>query len=321
MDVYGMKSKLFRSFMTFLLLLTVVFGNNIALAKDENVEDPKHIKVEIDEYKMIKQTQSMTDEQLQEIGYSPEDIQQLRSYDYVKALKERARLDRKTLKNLNYTDEQIDIFHNFTAKEEQLGSLSSSLSFTEEQLAALSSSMSFDGYLYEWSYTGATSTNKLIQKYNWTWTTAPLNLMEDVIGVGWTPPLLMDYQPSSDIFNTVFYKSAVTGYGTRNITHNFEMKDAAGAASDTFDIASFTQTGALIDWAYHGYGSMSLSYIGAMMTDGGAIVRYGHTFSAFSWEPTISIPWGTALKWTSGTQTEGEKYWRLSNSYNPITIK
>ncbi|MCM1363624.1 MAG: hypothetical protein NC122_08670 [Faecalibacterium sp.] len=95
-----------KKFISIVLAIFVLLSAatvNVAAIDKEN--EKTTVISEWDEYQKIV---SMTDQELKDVGYSEQQIDQIRNFDYEKEIKARAKLDDETLKAYGYTKTEID---------------------------------------------------------------------------------------------------------------------------------------------------------------------------------------------------------------------
>lgn len=103
--------KLSKKILAFVLALILITVIPISVSADE--EDSQTFVV--NEEQIIEELQNMSDEELIEIGYDNEQIEEIRNFDYFEALKQRAALDDETLLLYRYTPEEIEELRDYVA--------------------------------------------------------------------------------------------------------------------------------------------------------------------------------------------------------------
>lgn len=67
----------------------------------------------ISEIEIIKNFKKQNNQELKTQGFSKDEIKEIRNLDPTEELLKRAQLDNKTLKNMGYSNEQIEIFKKY----------------------------------------------------------------------------------------------------------------------------------------------------------------------------------------------------------------
>lgn len=125
----------------------------------------------INEYEEITDLQKNTAEQLQEMGYSASEAEEILNFSYRDALLERASLPESTLKARGYDDEQIAFMKEFASDpngDYDFSVMSVTLKTKKITLVA-----------------GANSSKTKTVKYTWEWSGMPLMAYTDRVAVRW----------------------------------------------------------------------------------------------------------------------------------------
>ncbi len=125
---------------------------------------------EYDYYTLVTELQSHSDQELLDIGYTYDDIEQLRSLSFQTALMERASLDKSVLKNYGYTENEISILKQISHGIMPMNDMS---------LRAVLAQCTGDFTI------NSRSSSQWTLVYTWTWDKAPLFLGNDSVGVSW----------------------------------------------------------------------------------------------------------------------------------------
>lgn len=174
--------KVLKKIITFLMLGIIFFPlNSVSASANSNVA--MTVISEYDMYKQIKET-SVND--LLTAGYSEATIKEYKETDYVGVLFKRAELSKDELINLGYTDDQIEIFQNFTGTEDEINTLSASLTFS---LSYVRSSISNNSTWCD-------------VKVSWSWSQCPIFTQEDIVALAWTDGMYCD---TSSAVNSTYY--------------------------------------------------------------------------------------------------------------------
>lgn len=138
---------------------------------------------------------AMTDSELIEIGYTTEEIEEIREFNMEEALQERAALPNDTLRAYGYTEEQIEILREYDGAP---------LTLDNPVIAATSDCTG------RYSI-GKASTSSISFTYTWSWNIVPLNKMRDTVVVAWegvnaSNNEAIDLTPSTNIMYLHFYE-------------------------------------------------------------------------------------------------------------------
>lgn len=267
------------------LVLTLVMTLNLfgitAMAKDTK---EKHVKSIYNEYECWKKLNGMSSQELRSMNFTDEDIKKIRETDFIKAFKERAKLDEKTLKNMLYTDEQIKILKNFTG--------------TEEQIMALSGGVSLNHFLYYYYYDKAANETYAQVGYSWSWTSMPVMMLTDAIAATWQWVALDDNSINVDTYNTVRYKAK----GSQGYDYMWNPPLVVNPSDLTSEFGVMDPMG---NWAYSGYGAFKLIASGQVNLLP-VKVAYAHTTANIS--PSISFDGMAGISYGTGTGEAGSDY-------------
>lgn len=248
----------------------------------------------MNEYDYWKQLNSMSIQELSRLNISKEDIKYIKEFSFAEKIKERAKLDDKTLKNMHYTDEQIEMLRNFSG--------------TEAEMSVLSASVSMNHFVHYYYYDSSVNETYAKIGFSWNWSSQPLTSgMTDALAGTWQN-LYLDDNYGYDTYSTVRYQlnsgSDLTYYDAPidgdplNFTSEFPF------ALDDYTYA----------WSYSGYGSVKLVGSGqvAMLP---IRIAYAHTFLTLS--PSVSFDGMGGIGFGWGTTNAGSDYavYRLAD-YN-----
>ena len=125
----------------------------------------------INEYLKLKELNKKSESKLREIGYSDQDIKQIREYKeaFSENIDELNELSNEFLSGLGYDNEQINIIRNFDGSEEQMIRASATCTVTRSK----------DSFYYD-------KTNKatnLVVNFSFKWNGAPLFRGTDLMAV------------------------------------------------------------------------------------------------------------------------------------------
>ena len=153
-----------------IFLVSLICLNCSVLAYERPLLEENIIEsVSYSEYDVYKKLMSTSDEVLADEGFSPEEIEEIRSFSLESAFLERAQLDENSLKVLGYTDEQIRILKRYNGEP---------ITDSSEILRAASSCT---GELAVYS----TSGTAMYYGYKWTWSSLPLKALGERVALSW----------------------------------------------------------------------------------------------------------------------------------------
>ena len=121
------------------------------------------------EYEFITQLQGATVDELDELGYTDEEIKEIQLFDYKDALTDRANMPDAQLRGMGYSDAQINMLNEFADGEADFESV------------ARATSATCSGRIYRSASTSSTITFV----YAWNWNIAPTWVLEDRAAVGY----------------------------------------------------------------------------------------------------------------------------------------
>lgn len=223
-----------------LLMLIFVFSLQVSSSSANSDIESKVFEHELNEYQMIKELQAKQDNDLFLMGYTSDQIAQLKNLDYAAELRKRSSYDDVTLESMGYSAKQIDLLKNFKG--------------TEEEIIILAASLSLTGYRNNFWYSSGNQYYKIT--FNWQWSSAPVWMMSDIIGIGWQTP----YHLGSASKHRVHYKVMGAGspnlpseynngyqnytvQGTQNAKHVFPMQQYKSWGPQTYTYWSYKGTG------------------------------------------------------------------------------
>ncbi len=204
--------KKMQKYLAILSVLVICLSSTPALAT--NLEKNSASKTyTVSEEDIIAQLQTMSDAELYQIGYTSQDIKQLRNFDYFKALSERASLDNETLALYGYTPEEIQTLRDYVASG---GRAKKTISPN-----TLTLSMSFSGIT-----AGKQATCKVV----WTWKRVALAKCIDCFAVAWktTNGATINYINSSSnqmVVNWTKINPNAIGKNTLTFNEKWQVKD------------------------------------------------------------------------------------------------
>lgn len=190
--------------------------------------------------------------------------------------------DRK-LVDMGYDKESIDILRNFDGSEDQIVTLSASLSL----------SCSISQYFYREGKTYA------VISYNWSWSSMPFWTMTDIIGIAWDPSF---YQTP----NNVNDKQTISKYNGNTYVGTYvtalSCKSPGNAAGCEFPVLINERKN---HWAKSATGKVYIAASG-YVSEMGVRVAYGHSTGVGS--PGVSFPGGVSISFTGNCSEAAADY-------------
>ena len=151
------------------------------------------------EYELYNELQAESEIELSKHGFSPSEIQTLKSKTYLDLLKERSSLSENELKNYGYNEEQIAVLKKENPTNAELRGLVTYNKFT---IKTLIEKLDYhpNGYTYSTIYV------------EWNWTTVPFSLFTDDFAIAWTNGMVfMNYNENNKSRYTLYRRNSVTG--------------------------------------------------------------------------------------------------------------
>lgn len=250
-----MKNK-FKKYMSLTFSLMFIFSvlTSYASAADAEklISSEKIIVSEWDEYTRIT---SMSDKELIKSGYTAEEIIEIRSFDYEKAIRDRAKLDYETLKRYGYTDSEIielrQVASMKTIPEDVMRSISE---------ATMTSELRYAG---NGSYQDAGKTMYYIDlKFSWNWNRIPLFHLVDMVAVGFDSSTTKDFMYCVRSDRKVYANLISVNSSYSNISQVVEWEYSTSEANNIsaeFAVALEDGNGNLTHFASSGYGLFRLT--------------------------------------------------------------
>ncbi|MCG1024388.1 hypothetical protein [Dehalobacter sp.] len=272
---------------------------------NQTTEVKKLEKIVLNEYDYIKDLSKKTPAELKDLGFDDKEITKMPNIvnEYRDKLKEQGKQNDQSLKLKGYTDSQIETLRSFTGSEEQLKSLSATLTMTPVLTKQSVQSSKFivqsvsvgqwiSSYQYLNGYTKATISA------NWAWSSCPIFGLWDVVGFAWSGGFVQDSSSSTYNYHKIKY---ITSLGYTYVTRGWSCAAGQGC-SDTFCMAL---NGGLSDgWAQSGTAQASLTVYGYQPIIG-VTVGYGH--STINVYPSVGFSSGD-LSFSPATVQAAEQY-------------
>ncbi|HHW02074.1 MAG TPA: hypothetical protein GXX35_04570 [Thermoanaerobacterales bacterium] len=225
----------------------------------------------------MKQLKDKNNNELKKLGYSDAEIDKIRNIDYAEELRKRSKLDKNILHNLGYTEDQINKLKNFSGTEGEIISLASTLTLT-------ASTNTF-------SYDSSADRTYFRVRWTWQWSSAPFEMEDDIIGIGWDPNMYIDTS-TTYTFHMVRYKNYREGY-TYYQSASVDPVSASGAAESVWDMCINVSSQPLdYDWSYYGYGYIRVSKAGKI-PEAAMRKSYGHSTTTIV--PSVGSPFNVGF--------------------------
>lgn len=280
------RRKIFILFLTVMYILFISVTPVFALSQPGQSTTPATIITEpgqrvaiteSSEFEAILDLKSSSNAELKAAGYNNSDIIKIRAFSLEKAVLERARLPEETLRNMGYTDYQIQLLKNYKGLPITKNSPIMAAS------ATLYGVISLDG----WS-----NSYKTIQfNYSWSWSAQPLALMTDGVGVNWRAYNATGGLQGTDIVSKShvikeYYMNTMNFFGSKNVS--VEPDGIYDGVESHFSIVRSTLYEEY--WARSGILTIKLASTGSQAVPFEKVDvagAYGHAIISLSW--TISI--------------------------------
>lgn len=243
--------------------------------------EQKLTQISINEYQLVKKVQAKSVEELRNSGLTDSQIQDIKSIDYAKKLRERAKLSEDTLVAYGYSKDQIKMLKNFKGTEEEINRLASDVNLV------------IDDNSYLFHYSGNTYFKIM---YSWEWNSCPIYSYVDCIGFGWQN-------------DDMYYVPSYTPWHSYNEVKYYNLSDGSYALTLTYGIVNEEQISSFdlnntitgnSTWSKIGYGQIYLRKTGTAACENQVAVKYGH--STVNTSPTISTG-GVGLSFSKGVES------------------
>lgn len=96
-------------------VLAIILITIIPMSAFANENEPNSQTFIVSEEEIIEKLKNTSDEELQKMGYTSKEIEEIRTFDYFEALSERAKLSDEILALYNYSPEEICELRNYVA--------------------------------------------------------------------------------------------------------------------------------------------------------------------------------------------------------------
>lgn len=218
----------------------------------------------LNEYDKICELKSMTDKELYMYGLDTKDIEEIREIDYITEIKKRSKYSPEILKNMGYTEAQINSLKTFDGSKNQAKMLSPKITMRTSLSPAKVSSKIKKVRRFDDEDTGT----KIFLKYSWEWNIMPIFTGHDLVAICWGNGFLVNPDGGSGTtaclkkINVLTGGDAVSGADinvdidgvTKGAYINFDVYDNAefvksgyfqvNLMKDTIDTSRFNAKGA-----------------------------------------------------------------------------
>jgi hypothetical protein len=300
-----MKRKVFSIILTLVLTLSMSvtsFAASIDSSTDSSTDAYKSFA--INEYDVITELRSKSDQDLGKNGYSKDQIKEIRSDSYEKDLLKRAQLSDSELKSkFNYSAKQIELLRSYKGTPIQ----------DTPEMAALAATCT--GTVSAPAY----STSSITIKLSWTWSTAPSFMISDIAAVRWQgtdtagSPLNVALNNNTTYsYCKVNYVYLADGTSASSVKNALSVTDAYGKASCIFAMTKI-YNGQIDRWAKSGELQIKVDKTGTNSIKEVAVCfAYGH--QTISGTPSVSWPSGFSITFSSGVSKMFTVTKRVSNT-------
>lgn len=242
------------------------------------------------EYEAYKYYISLSDSELLELGFTSEDIDYLRSFNYKEELIKRSKFSNEQLSSLGYSDEEIKKIKTYDGSEDVEPYL-----FAE---ATIYSSLS------------SASSSRFVVDFSWNWSSCPVFIKSDIIAVVWnatnssggTMNAAINKSSSRTYHNVTYYDTYTGKYSTES--KPFSIKNEYSGASSTFSMG-YNYGDGYMRWANKGRGAVTIDAVAGSIYELLMRFEYGHTYIVGS--PSFSISGSGAsigISFNATTRTE-----------------
>lgn len=266
--------KIISIFMMFALIFSLNIPVFASEKEPENQICNEEINLENDEvvylseYDMIKNLQTMEYDELVNIGYTDEQIQELEMINFEKIVEDARSKGYEYLKDEGYTDEEIQIIYSDDL---------------EAAARVLSAELTLTCGISRFYYSSASDRTTIDTEFSWTWDKCPTLTLTDIIGMTISNDMYLD---DSNVIVRYYENGDWDSYSQ---TKTYTMKRAAAVsfAQCTFDINLFNEPSVdPPEVALEGEGTCSWQLDGEL-TQAAILVKYGH--STVKCSPSISL--------------------------------
>lgn len=270
------------------------------------INNDSEVKYEISELDYFSELKNCSDRELADRGLSVEQINYIRDFDLVNAIKDRARLSESNLRDFGYNDEEI-----LTLK-----SIGNRKSVTEEDILKEVRGATLSLVL------GSPTTSKSRYSYNFSfkWSSCPIFIKSDLLATTWSATGSNGSSVNVAINKsqsklTTKYKSTGGAPSLPDQTYKWNYVHEYRAAKLEFDMGQNLGSG-MSNWTYYGSGKLVLDAV-VSNTIYEVYLKFGYGHNVVIGAPSVSFSGsgpsiGMSFRWT----TQNEKTYSVRYRYD-----
>lgn len=277
-----------------IVVLVLIMATPVACAESYSTETAAPVEITISEFDMLGKLAEIPAEQLKEAGYTSEQVAEIKNYKaaYSEHIQELSGLEDSTLIKFGYSEEQIEMIHNFTG--------------SDAELMALDAEVNLNAYTRDFRWASGDYTRGTLF-YEWEWTGLPLAKSTDLIAAGWT-----GFAVEESLGVNKYYDMTTGDYVTlQSATARYPGDDPSSYATSGKGYEIPLRPINTNNFAMNGNGYFVVRSISRVATDFYYHVAYGHTVLTvdigFSLDPTNPV----TLQFSSGMNKETYKNGRV----------
>ena len=228
----------------------------------------------------IEKLKNQSDQELINQGYTKNEIEEIRNLDPEKELLKRAQMDSNTLKNMGYSDKQIETFKKYRNKSNCI---------TQEDITILASKMTVNTSHSGFTHSSANGTRAYVH-FTWAWSSLPLFRLNDMVAFRWGKGFSSSTSASS---LKVTYRNETTGL-TDSKTFYIAGKEPNVGCHFKFPVNKLEYGGDAIS----GRATVLLTEPDKNISTFEVVGAYGHT--SINIAPSVSYPLGGGISFRIG---------------------
>lgn len=278
-----------------------------AYAMDSNIDSS--MTMEVSELSYFQELRSYSDEELKAKGMSAEEIDYIRNFDLVEAIKERASLPETTLKEFGYTEKEIT----------QLKSILNRRSVSEEEIIKEVRGATLTLTVQD----PITTKSKYTYEYSFKWSSCPVFIQDDLLAITWSAtnssgsPINVAIDKTNSSLSTI-YKYTGGAPTQTNPSYKWNPVNEYRAAKIKFDMGTNLGEG-MSYWTYSGSGKIVLKAV-VSNTIYELYLKFGYGHSVVTGTPSVSFSGsgmdiGFDFGWTTQTLATYSKRYRHDGVY------
>lgn len=296
--------KIIRRLICLVGVLCLLFSSLTIYA--ETGEEKTKIKYELSELEYFSELRSYTDDELYEKGLSEEQVDYIRNFDLVGAIKERAQLSESVLKDLGYTDEEISTLKSIVKRK----SLSEADILKEVKGATLTLTLN----------SPSTSKSRYTYNFSFRWSSCPIFIDSDLLGATWSATGSNGQSVNVAINKslsslTTKYKYTGGAPSMPDKSYKWNYVHEYRAAKLEFDMGYNLGNG-MSYWTYYGSGKLVLDAV-VSNTIYEVYLKFGYGHSVVTGNPSVSFSGsGPSIGMTFGLTTQNLKTYSVRYRYD-----